>query len=474
MDGHHSDSESNSPTDNYTSYSRMNSEVVEKPSHFEQHSDCEDIFAILTSSGSESSPPSDQEVYVLDYGGLSPCSSSKTDGERIENINNVRYINHGVSRRPSIDDMFSSYPTESVNAAGDLEGLVDEGFDEELEEYEFYDNEELKLPSNPDDVDINDTELQRILIDQTSALPLSNALLDDIDFGVDVFDSEQGFQSLDCSLNKPSSPYHQHTPSPVSTSCDATMQPSTTFNIDAGSYFPVTSSFIDFEPINTQLYTNSNIIASTPPGASWCNPTLGSVNIPRDVMDLNEASRMMTTELIPQTNSYLMTPMSPHTPMSDVHSPGPSTNRMSRSLSPAPPTQAYNSPSTPPPSSGAYYIPSPAESSGSVYSNISFSNVATMDDQAVVEIPFHKFKKILDDTTVPESEKDRLKCIRRRGKNKMAAKNCRQKKMTIVCGLQQEIDQMRLAKARLASKTRSLEQEIAHFKHLCTHRYASR
>ncbi len=473
MDGHHSDSESNSPTDNYTSYSRMNSEVVEKPSHFEQHSDCEDIFAILTSSGSESSPPSDQEVYVLDYGGLSPCSSSKTDGERIENINNVRYINHSVSRRPSIDNMFSSYPTESVNAAGDLEGLVDEGFDEELE-YEFYDNEELKLPSNPDDVDINDTELQRILIDQTSTLPLSNALLDDIDFGVDVFDSEQGFQSLDCSLNKPSSPYHQHTPSPVSTSCDTTMQPSTTFNIDAGSYFPVTSSFIDFEPINTQLYTNSNIIASTPPGASWCNPTLGSVNIPRDVMDLNEASRMMTTELIPQTNSYLMTPMSPHTPMSDVHSPGPSTNRISRSLSPAPPSQAYNSPSTPPPSSGAYYIPSPAESSGSVYSNISFSNVATMDDQAVVEIPFHKFKKILDDTTVPESEKDRLKCIRRRGKNKMAAKNCRQKKMTIVCGLQQEIDQMRLAKARLASKTRSLEQEIAHFKHLCTHRYASR
>ncbi len=455
MDGHYSDSESSSPTDNYyTSYSRMNSEVVEKPSHFEQLSDCEDIFAILTSSGSEGSPPSDQEVSVLDCGGLSPCSSSKTDGETNNHIQYIHDINHSTFSRSSIDDMFSVRLIDSV-IAGDLEGLVDEGFDEELE-YEFYDNEELKLPSAPDDIDLNDTELQRILIDQTSALPLSNSLLDDIDFGVDVFDSEQGFQSLDCSLSKPSSPYHQHSPSPVTTTCEATMQPSTTFSIDTGSYFP------DFEPINSHLYTNSNIITSTHSGASWCNPTLGSVNIPRDVMDLNEASQMMTTslsELIPATNSYIMIPTSPHTPVS----PGPSSNRTSRSLSPAPP-----------PSAGAYYIPSPAESSGSVYSNISFSNIAAMDDQAVVDIPFHKFKKILDDTSVPESEKDRLKCIRRRGKNKMAAKNCRNKKMTIVCGLQQEIDQMRVAKARLDLKTRSLEQEIAHFKHLCTRRYTSR
>lgn len=61
-----------------TSYSRMNSEVFEKPCHFDEQSvsDCEDIIAFLTSS-SEGSP----EVCVLDYGNQSPCSSSKTDGE---------------------------------------------------------------------------------------------------------------------------------------------------------------------------------------------------------------------------------------------------------------------------------------------------------------------------------------------------------------------------------------------------------
>ncbi len=81
MEGH-SDSESiNSPHNNNiadTSYSRMNSEVFEKPSHFEEQSpsNCEDIIAFLTSS-SEGSP----EVCVLGYGSQSPCSSSKTDGE---------------------------------------------------------------------------------------------------------------------------------------------------------------------------------------------------------------------------------------------------------------------------------------------------------------------------------------------------------------------------------------------------------
>ncbi len=61
-----------------SSYSRMNSEVFEKPCHFDEQSvsDCEDIIAFLTSS-SEGSP----EVCVLDYGNQSPCSSSKTDGE---------------------------------------------------------------------------------------------------------------------------------------------------------------------------------------------------------------------------------------------------------------------------------------------------------------------------------------------------------------------------------------------------------
>jgi hypothetical protein len=89
-------------------------------------------------------------------------------------------------------------------------------------------------------------------------------------------------------------------------------------------------------------------------------------------------------------------------------------------------------------------------------------------------MPFYKFKKILDSPSVPEEKKNNIKNIRRRGKNKIAAKTCRQRKMDIVLGLQQEIEQLRGMKSQICGRTNSLQREIEVLKAKCSALYRHR
>jgi hypothetical protein len=82
-------------------------------------------------------------------------------------------------------------------------------------------------------------------------------------------------------------------------------------------------------------------------------------------------------------------------------------------------------------------------------------------------MPFHRFKRILDSSTVSEENKNNIKNIRRRGKNKLAAKMCRQRKQELVHGLQQEIDCLRSRKTEICVRTGSLEREIAELRRHC-------
>ena len=82
-------------------------------------------------------------------------------------------------------------------------------------------------------------------------------------------------------------------------------------------------------------------------------------------------------------------------------------------------------------------------------------------------MPFHQFKQILDSSEVPETDKEEAKCIRRRGKNKVAAKNCRQRKTEIIFGLQREIEQLKEAKSKMAIKSRNLQAEITMLRQRC-------
>ena len=92
----------------------------------------------------------------------------------------------------------------------------------------------------------------------------------------------------------------------------------------------------------------------------------------------------------------------------------------------------------------------------------------SLSKEELVDMPFYQFKKILDDPTVDQNEKEYVKSIPKRGKNKVAAKNCRQKKIEVVMGLQEEVDKMKEQKNRLDMKCQGLEQEINKLKQRCS------
>ena len=86
----------------------------------------------------------------------------------------------------------------------------------------------------------------------------------------------------------------------------------------------------------------------------------------------------------------------------------------------------------------------------------------------IVHMPFYKFKKILDSPSLKDQAKSEIKNIRRRGKNKIAAKNCRQRKLDLILGLQQEIDQLKRLKWQFDSRRDCLQREIDQLKTRCS------
>lgn len=86
----------------------------------------------------------------------------------------------------------------------------------------------------------------------------------------------------------------------------------------------------------------------------------------------------------------------------------------------------------------------------------------------IVHMPFYKFKKILDSPSLEEPAKSEIKSIRRRGKNKIAAKNCRQRKLDLILGLQHEIDQLKKMKRQYDSRRDCLQREIDQLKTRCS------
>jgi len=89
------------------------------------------------------------------------------------------------------------------------------------------------------------------------------------------------------------------------------------------------------------------------------------------------------------------------------------------------------------------------------------------EDKKLIDMPYYQFKKLLDDPSIGETRKEDIKNIRRRGRNKMAAKLCRTKKMRTIVGLEQEVEQSRKTKSLINIRTKCLEREIAELKKKC-------
>lgn len=271
-------------------------------------------------------------------------------------------------------------------------------------------------------------------------------------------------------------------------------------------------------------YASSSFASQVDP--SFSTPTLTSVHMSQpSLMDLAEASQMVgeslmsmpmgqleTTPTISQTpsstsNFTSMSSVDMTIPLNNVtnsvagaqmcsRSSQTANSRTARSLSPAPSIalspashQHGRSPS-PSPSldhysissvgststtmGGYHYTPSPDPST----SRTSFSSHSSKlsgkvspipaSKDLLVDMPYYQFKKILDDPSIEHGEKEAVKNIRKRGKNKVAAKNCRQKKIEVVLGLQQEVDQMKERKRLLHLKCQGLEREINILKQKCT------
>lgn len=101
-------------------------------------------------------------------------------------------------------------------------------------------------------------------------------------------------------------------------------------------------------------------------------------------------------------------------------------------------------------------------------------HAATIDSNSIVEMPFYNFKKMLDSTEVSEIDKEQAKAVRRRGKNKLAAKNCRQRKIDIVNGLQYEIQLLKSQQEELIRRTKVEENLVLSYKNRCSEILRSR
>jgi len=97
----------------------------------------------------------------------------------------------------------------------------------------------------------------------------------------------------------------------------------------------------------------------------------------------------------------------------------------------------------------------------------SSQNINLPSKDELVTMPFYKFKRLLDDPSLTAEEKAEAKAIRKKGKNKHAAKHCRQRKMAMLDGLEHEVASLQDQLALLASQKAQLMAETRFWEGKC-------
>lgn len=72
----------------------------------------------------------------------------------------------------------------------------------------------------------------------------------------------------------------------------------------------------------------------------------------------------------------------------------------------------------------------------------------------IVNMPVEEFMEVLDSHSLSPEQVTLLRDIRRRGKNKLAAQNCRKRKLDAITGLQEEVDRLQAQRDRLLREKR--------------------
>ena len=389
---------------------------------------------------------------------------------------------------------------------------MDEGFDEGFEEE--FEERDVPEPNNFELGDLDPKELQQLLEDPQ----LPN--LEDFDLGVDVLDSESitaagSFSHPHTSPYPPTSPYPTSPYPPTSPFAPTspyqamvTSSPTPQMNeLNLYNDYNLSESFFCEDPpsVQSNVTSSSHSVEDLPlgmlPPPDSCPPQHRSPSpcpLPPTYhqqaspvlttaattgIDLAETTNFLSTDtliglstalnaedsiaqsmymfgngtghlsLLPPATTVPATPPQVVTLMDSAMLPVTSQVVQPReSLSLTPPPQLSPVSRRPSPS------PSPTPSPGSTGQQLS------TEDAKLVDMPYYQFRKLLDDPNIPEKRKEDIKNVRRRGRNKTAAKLCRNKKLQMIMGLEQEVEQLRKTKTLISMRTQNLEREISELK----------
>ncbi|XP_018424155.1 PREDICTED: transcription factor NF-E2 45 kDa subunit [Nanorana parkeri] len=84
--------------------------------------------------------------------------------------------------------------------------------------------------------------------------------------------------------------------------------------------------------------------------------------------------------------------------------------------------------------------------------------------ERIINLPVEEFNELLSHYTLTESQLALVRDIRRRGKNKVAAQNCRKRKMENIVILEREIEQLRTEREGLHREREDVERVIGEVK----------
>lgn len=91
----------------------------------------------------------------------------------------------------------------------------------------------------------------------------------------------------------------------------------------------------------------------------------------------------------------------------------------------------------------------------------------------LIQMPYYEFKKILESPDVAERDKHSMKAVRKKGKNKDAARDCRKRKMEVVRRLEKDIKELKGQKTVLAVRALKLQRDIELSKRVFTSKLAN-
>lgn len=86
----------------------------------------------------------------------------------------------------------------------------------------------------------------------------------------------------------------------------------------------------------------------------------------------------------------------------------------------------------------------------------------------LISMPFYKFKRLLDNPSLSSDDKRKAKAIRKKGKNKSAARHCRERKMAMLEGLEQEVAVLQQQRASLLQQKAQLFAETKLWETKCS------